>query len=193
MRSSRGAPCQLAVPLNENGLDRIGLELAVEAIELRELGALGTLQRHHAVLDADGLQRDIRWDEGKRTGRDRERAPVAAAVGIDGEAQHRPLKLDLVGFQNALQERRHRQLHGEAVGAEKRLARRRRRIGDAQLVEAHVGSRQQAYVDVAADAHLAAKDAGRLLLEHAAITVPIDEIRHREQRGERKRKQAGDV
>ena len=66
-------------------------------------------------------------------------------------------------------------------------------VGDAKLLEAHVGRRQEADVDVAADTHLAAEDAGRFLLEHAPVSVPVDEIRDGEQRRKGEGEQPRDV
>ena len=59
-----------------------------------------------------------------------------------------------------------------------------RGVGDAHLLEAEIGGRQQVQLDVAVDLHLAADDARGLLLEIAAIAVPVDEIRNGEQRAD---------
>ncbi len=180
-------------PEGERPFDRFGLELSVEPLELGKPDALGPMQRHHAVLDLDGLQRDVGGYERQRAWRNTQASPVAAALDIDGQAQNRLLQLDLVGLYDAFEQGRHGKPHGEAVGAEKRLAGGGRRIGDPDLVEAHEGRRQKAHVDVAAHAHLAAQNAGRLLLEYAAVSVPVDKVGNRKQRGERKRDEAGDV
>ncbi len=125
--------------------------------------------------------------ERERARGDGEAAPVAAALGIDSEAEHRLFEHDFVGFDDALEQRGDRQAHGEAVGAEERLAGGAARVGDAQLLEAHVGRGKQAHVDVAADAHVAAEDARRLLFEDAAVAVPVDEMGDGEQRREGER------
>ena len=172
--------------------DGIGLELAVQSLELRHAASLGALQGDDAVLDLDRLQRNVGRDERQRARRDAEHAPVAAALGVEREAQLGARQLDLVGLDDALEQRRNRQPHGETLGAEERLA-GSGGVGDAQLLEAHEGRRQQAHVDVAADPHLTAEDARRLLLEDAAVSVPVDEVGNRKQCRERKRDQAGYV
>ena len=59
-----------------------------------------------------------------------------------------------------------------------------RGVGDAHLLQAEIGGRQQVQLDVAVDLHLAADDARGLLLEVAAIAVPVDEVGDGEQRAD---------
>ena len=68
--------------------------------------------------------------------------------------------------------------------AEKRLLQVDGGVGDAHLLEAEIGGRQQVQIDGAADSHLAAEQARGLLLEHAAVAVPVDEIGDGEQRAD---------
>ncbi len=177
----------------ERSLDRFGLQLAVEAAELGEADAARTVEGHRPVGDLDRLQGHARRNERQRPGSDGKAAPVTGAFGIDREAQHRLFQHDLVGLDDAFQERRRGEAHREAFGAEERLAGGAGRIGDAQLLEAHVGRRQQAHVDVAADTDFAPENACRLLLEHAAIAVPIDEIGNGKQRREGQRDQPRNI
>jgi hypothetical protein len=110
-----------------------------------------------------------------------EALPVPAVVLVECNSQHRPLQLDLVGLYRASEYRRHGQLDGEAVGSEKSILKIGGGIGNAHLVEAEIGCRQQVQVDCAANPHLAPQETRGLLLDHAAIAVPVDEIGNRKQ------------
>jgi hypothetical protein len=57
----------------------------------------------------------------------------------------------------------------------------------------NVGRRQKTQADIALNAHFAPEHAGGFLLEDAAVTVPIDQIRHAEQRREDDDQQSSDV
>ena len=102
-------PAIWSMPLNANGPSiEFRLQLAVQAVELGKADALGAVEGDDAVDDLDRLQRDARRHERQRARGDGEAAPVAAALGVDGEAQHRLLEHDLVGLDDALEQRRHR-------------------------------------------------------------------------------------
>ena len=94
------------------------------------------------------------------------------------------MQLDLVGLHHAPDDRRYGELDGEAVGPKKRLLKVDGRVGDAHLLQAEIGAREQVQIDRAADPDLAAQQAGGLLLEHAAIAVPIDEVGNGEERAD---------
>ena len=159
-------------------------QLAFQPLETGALGAVDAVHRQHAILDPERGQRDVGRQVGRVAQHLAEGLPVPAALVVERQAQHRPLELDLVGLDGAPEQRGHRELHGEAVGPEKRLLEVDGGVGNAHLLETEVGRRQQVQIDGAADAHLAAEQARGLLLEHAAVAVPVDEIGHREQRAD---------
>ncbi|SRR5258705_3126696 len=150
------------------------------------------MNSEHTVADLHRLQGNIAWDERQRTLADAEISPVGPPIGPDLKAQHRLGELNLLRFNDALQQRRHGEPHGEAVGAEERVSAAAAAISDPYLAEAHVGGRQKPEIDVAADPYLTAENARGLFLKHTAIAVPVDKARNREQRPEHDDKQPGD-
>ena len=57
-------------------------------------------------------------------------------------------------------------------------------VGNLDVVEAKLGSRQQDEMDLAADLDLAAEKIGGLGLEDGPVVVPVDEERRREKRAQ---------
>ncbi len=159
-----------------------GGELAVEALEACALGAVGAVHGKRAVDDLDRVERNLGGQVGGLAEHLAEALPVPAVAAVERQAQDRPLQLDLVGLDHAADHRGYGELDGKAVGAEKRLLEVDGRVGNAHLLEAEIGGREQVQVDRTAHPDLAAEQARGLLLEHAAIAVPVDEIRNGEQR-----------
>ncbi len=174
-------------------IEGLGRKLAVDVLEAEELGAIRPAHGEHAVDQVDRLQRHVARDERNEPGIERDRPPVPDAVLVDRELHRRALQLHLIGLEHAAQKRGHGEVHDEALGPEDRRAALAAGVGNPELLEAHERGGQEAQVDRAADAHLAAEDARGLLLEHAAIAVPVDEIRHREEHRERHHEKAGEV
>ena len=137
------------------------------------------MQRQHAVGDRERRQRDVGRHIAGRGQRLGEALPVPTALRIERQTHERPLKLDLVGFDDAPEQRRNGKLDAEAVRLEEgELA---RGIRDADLLESEIGERQQVQLHIAVDLHLAADGARCLGLEVVAIAVPVDEIGYGEQ------------
>jgi hypothetical protein len=65
------------------------------------LGTVDAVHGQHAVLDLERGQRDVGGQVGRVAQHLAERLPVPAALVVEGQAQHRPLELDLVGFHGA--------------------------------------------------------------------------------------------
>ncbi len=144
----------------------------------------------NALVDMDRLQRHSPRHERQCRFLYAEVAPVPSAVLLDLQPQDRPLQLHLLGFKDALDERRQVEPHREAIGPEQGLA--VFGIGDARLLEPDIRDGQQAEADIAADPDLAVEHAGGLLLENPAVTVPVHGVGHREQRSEQRHDEAGD-
>ena len=155
---------------------------------------LGPVEGDDAVGDLDRLQRDVgrherqraraRWRSCASCRRPRRRRRGAAPAVSSSISLASMMPLSSGGTDSRMVKLSARKNGSPVVP---------RRVGDAQLLEAHVGRRQQADVDVATDAHLAAEDARRLLLEDAAVAVPVDEVGNGEQRREGERDQPRDV
>src|SRR5204863_3184906 len=111
-----------------------------------------------------------------------EALPVPAVVLVERDPQHRPLQLDLVGLHRASEQRRHGQLDAETLGSEKSVLQVDGGVGNAHLLEAEIGSRQQVQIDRAPHSYLTLQETRGLLLEHTAIAVPVDEVGDRKER-----------
>ncbi len=177
------ASCRAAVlPLEAiRPLERGSRQFAVEPLEPAILGTVRAVQGEHPVADPERGQRDIGGHVAGRAQRLGEALPVPGALRVERQAQHGALELDLVHLHHPAEQRCDRQLDAQAVGLEEVPAEIRRPIADAHLLQAEVGARQQIEFHVAVDLHLAADDVLRLLLEPAAIAVPVDEIGNCEQ------------
>ena len=172
---------------------RIGRQLAVDGVEPPQRLRLGVVKRHRAILQLDRSQRDVLRKKWQRARFDFEVRPVAAALTVQNQRQDGPVKFDLVGFKHAAQQRRSRQPHREAVGTYERFAGLPGRVGEPNLFKPDIRCRQKPQIDGAANPDIAAQDLRGLLLENAAITVPVNEIGHREERRQNHHQKATNV
>jgi hypothetical protein len=140
------------------------------------------MHREQAVGDPHGGQGNVVRQVGGVAERLAETLPVPAIAFVDGKAQGGAMQLHLVGLHHAAKHRWDGELHGQALAPEESILEIDGGVRDAHLFQTEVGGREHVQRHGAAHPDLAAQKARRLLLEHAAIAVPVDEIGHSKER-----------
>ena len=108
--------------------------------------------------------------------------PVELALAIQADGELRPDQLQLDGAHLAAHQRSQAELDAQRLGAQAAgLALRANR----DVAERDLRERQDAGIDVAADAHLHADQPAGLGFEEGAMVVPIDEMRPDQRRQQR--------
>ena len=137
-----------------------------------------------AAAHADRVEHDLLRREGKRDAGTPHVAPIAGAVRLHVDAEHRIDDGDPARLERPRQHRAEIEPGFERAGLEQGLVEIAVLVGDLDVVESELGRRQEQKMHLAADLHLPAEQLASLGLERRTIVVPVDEERRGKQRGQ---------